>query len=152
MVEEYVNLGYHGKRANTPDFMVTINRDYDDSIPEVEVVQEEIGRVILNIVNNAFYAVHERAHQGEEGYTPMMTVGTRQQGNRVEIWVQDNGTGIPEEVREKIFEPFFTTKPAGAGTGLGLSLSHEIVTKGHSGTLSVESEEGTRFVVGLPLV
>ncbi|MEM8486464.1 MAG: ATP-binding protein [Bacteroidota bacterium] len=152
LVEEYVKLGYHGMRASTPSFKVNIRRAYDEQIGEVEVVQEEIGRVILNIVTNAFYAVHERAQTGEEGYEPQMTVGSRINGKNVAVWVQDNGSGIPEDVRAKIFDPFFTTKPSGAGTGLGLSLSHEIVVEGHGGDLTCESEEGqgATFTIMLP--
>ena len=153
LLEEYVNLAFHGKRASTPDFKVSIERNYDDAMEQVKIVPEDIGRVILNLVNNAFYAVHERAKSGGESYTPAMRVASRQDGKRIEIRVKDNGPGIPEEVCEKIFEPFFTTKPAGAGTGLGLSLSHEIVTKGHGGTLVVESREGegATFIFTLPV-
>nr|MBX2821268.1 HAMP domain-containing protein [Rhodothermaceae bacterium] len=152
LLEEYVNLAFHGKRASTPDFKVTIERNYDEAIEHIEIVPEDIGRVILNLVNNAFYAVHERANTGEESYTPTMSVVSRQAGKQIEVRVKDNGKGIPEEVCEKIFEPFFTTKPAGSGTGLGLSLSHEIVTKGHGGTLAVESREGegATFIITLP--
>lgn len=153
LLEEYVNLAYRGMRASTPDFRVTIHRSYDDSIAAIEIVPEEISRVFLNIVNNAFFAVHEQAGKVDGSYTPTVNVSTHHSIKHIEIRVQDNGAGVPEEVHEKIFEPFFTTKPAGKGTGLGLSLSHEIVTKGHGGTLSVESNpgKGATFVIGLPV-
>ena len=153
LLEEYVNLAYHGMRASTPEFNVTIECNYDEAVGEVEMVPEEVCRVFVNLINNAFYAVHERAQSSGDGYTPTVEVRTRRDGEHVEIRVRDNGTGIPETVRERIFEPFFTTKPTGEGTGLGLSLSYDIVTQGHGGTMTVESEEGegTTFVMTLPV-
>ncbi len=153
LVEEYVNLAFHGKRANVPDFNVTIERDYDEAVGEVEMAPQEIGRVFINLLNNAFDAVHERALSHNGQYAPTVTVSTRQGQGQVEICVADNGSGIAEEIQEKIFEPFFTTKPTGQGTGLGLSLSYDIVTQGHGGTLTVESDEGegAAFVVKLPV-
>ena len=152
LLDEYVTLAFHGMRANTPDFNVTLERAYDDAVGEVEMVPEEISRVFVNVMNNAFYAVHERALTSGDSYVPTVEVRTRRDGDRIEIRVRDNGTGISEAVREKIFEPFFTTKPTGEGTGLGLSISYDIVTQGHDGTLTVESEEGqgTTFVITLP--
>lgn len=151
-VEEYVSLSYHGMRAQVADFNVEIERDYDDSVGEVELVPQEIGRVLINLLNNAFYAVHERARGGEGPYAPKVTVHTRSLDGAVQVCVADNGPGMPEAVRARIFEPFFTTKPTGEGTGLGLSMSYDIVVRGHGGSLSVESEagEGTTFAVTLP--
>ena len=152
LVEEYVKLAYHGMRATTPSFNVTIETELDEAVGEVEMRPQEIGRVFINLLNNAFYAVHERAQSSDEGYAPAVAVVTRCNGEHVEIRVRDNGTGIPPSVRERIFEPFFTTKPTGSGTGLGLSLSYDIVTQGHGGMLAVESEEGegATFVITLP--
>ncbi len=152
--DEYVNLAYHGVRARQPDFNVTIDRDFDEAAGEVTVTPQEMGRVLLNLLNNAFYAVHEKRRAGDAAYEPRVCVGTRARDGHVEIRVQDNGPGIPAAVGARIFEPFFTTKPTGSGnTGLGLSLSYEIVTQGHGGTLSVESEEGrgATFIVTLPV-
>ncbi|MFK7849237.1 MAG: ATP-binding protein [Rhodothermales bacterium] len=153
LLDEYVNLAYHGMRVTTPDFQVTITRDYDDSVGEVDMVREEISRVFLNIINNAFYAVHEQAQTHEKPYAPAVTVTTCRLEKSVEIRIEDNGLGIPTEIQEKIFEPFFTTKPTGTGTGLGLSLSHDII-KGHGGTLLVESIEGqgATFILKLAAV
>jgi two-component system NtrC family sensor kinase len=154
LADEYLRLSYHGLRAKDSQF----NSDYelmaDENSPKIEVVPQEIGRVLLNLINNAFYAVNERAKQAETGYQPKVTVTTKTNDNQIEIRVQDNGTGIPESVKSKIFQPFFTTKPTGEGTGLGLSLAYDIVTKGHGGTLAVESAEGkgTTFIVKLPTI
>lgn len=156
LVGEYVDLAYHGKRASTPDFNVEIECDLGTEVGEVEAVPQELGRVILNLVGNAFDAVHEVASTGgstlREGYTPTVRITTRRTGDQVELRVADNGPGIDNDSREKIFEPFFTTKPTGSGTGLGLSLSYDIVTQGHGGSISVESSDGdgTTFLVILP--
>ena len=151
LVEEYVNLAYHGMRARHTDFNVTIERAYDEAVGKMDLVPQEMGRVLLNLLNNAFHAVYEKA-QNDDAYTPTVTVATQRGAHAVEIEVQDTGGGIPEAVREKIFEPFFTTKPTGQGTGLGLSISYDIVTQGHGGTLAVESTEGegAAFIVTLP--
>jgi signal transduction histidine kinase len=124
---------------------------FGPDLPLVSVIQQDIGRVLLNLINNAFYAVNEKAKQGSEGYQPIVRISTRKLENAIEICVQDNGNGIPEPIREKIFQPFFTTKPTGQGTGLGLSLAYDIVTKGHGGTLDVRTQEneGTEFVIRL---
>jgi signal transduction histidine kinase/ligand-binding sensor domain-containing protein len=153
LVDEYVDLAWHGKRAQASGFNAAVEKELSEAVGRVEVVPQEIGRVLLNLVGNAFDAVQERAGQVNGQYAPTVTVATRRVGDRVEIRVADNGPGIPEGVRAKVFEPFFTTKPAGSGTGLGLSLSYEIVTQGHGGTLTVESEkgEGAAFVVRLPV-
>ena len=155
-VEEYANLAYHGARANDKEFQVDLVREMDPAAGEVEVIPQELGRVLINLLSNAFYAVGQRRKLEGAGYDPAVTVGTRRltEGgvDWVEIRVADNGTGIPDELRQKVFEPFFTTKPTGEGTGLGLSLAYEIVTQGHSGAMAVESEEsvGTTFSIRLP--
>ena len=152
LVEEYVNLAYHGMRASTPEFNVTIEREYDEAVGAVEMMPLEVGRVFINLFKNAFDAVRERSASAQGSYAPTVTVATRRTDDHVEIQVADNGSGISEEIREKIFEPFFTTKPTGTGTGLGLSLSYDIITQGHGGTLTVESieGEGATFVITLP--
>jgi signal transduction histidine kinase len=155
LVDEALNLAYHGARAENPDFNVTLHRDFDPAIGSLEVYPQELTRVLLNLVTNGFYAVGERRHAAAEpGYAPTLSVATRALAERVEIRVRDNGTGIPEAVRAKIFDPFFTTKPAGEGTGLGLSLSHDIIVKQHGGSFDVETEPGgfTEFIVALPRV
>ncbi|WP_324674816.1 ATP-binding protein [Hymenobacter sp. GOD-10R] len=152
LADEYLRLAYHGLRAKDKTFNATLNTTFDEAVKEVGVLPQDLGRVLLNLFNNAFYAVQQRQKNGEPGYQPTVTVSTKQLPQKVEIRVRDNGTGIPEEVRQKIFQPFFTTKPTGEGTGLGLSLSYDIVTKGHGGTLAVESQEGkgTEFIISLP--
>lgn len=151
-VDEYVKLGYHGMRANDAGFNVTINTDYDPGLDTMEINPQDMSRVILNIVNNACYAVQERQNSGEEGYDPTLWIQTRKQDNGMELSIKDNGTGMPDAVREKVFNPFFTTKPTGSGTGLGLSMSYDIVVQGHKGRFEVESREGeyTRFILWLP--
>lgn len=152
MVEEYVNLAYHGKRAQRPDANATIERDLGDDVGELSIVGQDMGRVLVNLINNAFDAIFERADSGEAGYEPTIRIATKRKKDRVVIRVGDNGGGMPEEVKGRIFEPFFTTKPTGSGTGLGLSMSYDIVTQGHGGQLIVESEEGvgTTFEIQLP--
>jgi two-component system NtrC family sensor kinase len=152
IADEYLRLAYHGLRAKDKSFNATLQTDFAAILPLVQAVGPDIGRVLLNLFNNAFYAVQKRQQTGEPGYVPTVRVTTRRAGDDVEVRVRDNGLGIPEAVRQKIFQPFFTTKPSGEGTGLGLSLSHDIVVKGHGGTLSVESQEGefTEFSVRLP--
>ncbi len=152
LVSEQIELAYHSKRAQMTGFNVTIERDLGEDAGTVEVVPQEIGRVLLNLLGNAFDAVHAHTVKAGGAYAPMVTVSTRRVDGQVKIWVSDNGPGIPEAIREKIFEPFFTTKPTGSGTGLGLSLSYDIVTQGHGGTLTVESTEGegATFVIMLP--
>lgn len=149
LLDEYLNLAYHGMRARESDFNVTLERDFDDSIREIEGVRQDLGRVFLNLISNAFQALHDHRADIQD---PTVRVSTLNSGSLVEIRVSDNGPGIPEDVRDKIFEPFFTTKPTGMGTGLGLSISYDIVTKGHNGSLEVESKrgEGSTFVVKLP--
>jgi len=152
LVEEYLRLAYHGLRAKDKSFNAAFTAELDPDLPKVEVVPQDIGRVLLNLINNAFYAVSDRKRLGTQDYMPSVTVRTSRSGDQVKIEVSDNGSGIPEAIRDKIFQPFFTTKPAGEGTGLGLSLSYDIITKGHRGMLSVESRLGefTKFTILLP--
>ncbi len=153
LADEYLRLAYQGLRAKDKSFNATLNTTLAPGLPPVEAVGGDLGRVLLNLLSNAFYAVRQRQQTGEAGYVPTVTVSTRQCGEQVEIRVRDNGLGIPEAVRGKIFQPFFTTKPAGEGTGLGLSLSYDIVTKGHGGTLTLDSQVGkfTEFLISLPI-
>ncbi|MCA3246160.1 MAG: GAF domain-containing protein [Azospirillum sp.] len=152
LVEEALGLAYHGARADKPGFNVTLERDYDPATGEAELFTQEITRVLLNLIGNGFYAVAKRAATGVADYEPRLTVSTRARGDGVEIRVRDNGTGISAETRTKLFTPFFTTKPTGEGTGLGLSLSHDIVVQQHRGTIDVRSELGvfSEFAVVLP--
>jgi two-component system NtrC family sensor kinase len=153
LADEYLRLAYHGLRAKDKSFNATLQPDFDPALPLIEVISQDLGRVLLNLLNNAFYAVRQRQLRCEAGYAPTVGLRTRVVGAQVEIRVRDNGLGIPEAVLAKIFQPFFTTKPTGEGTGLGLSLSYDIITQGHSGTLAVTSEEGnfTEFVISLPI-
>ena len=152
LLEEYVNLAYHGMRASTPEFNVVIERDYDAAVGLVEMVPQEVGRVLINLFNNAFYAIHEKKQTADSAYVPTISVGTHRNADTVSIYIRDNGPGIDTALSKKIFEPFYTTKPTGEGTGLGLSLSYDIITQGHGGTLTVESVEGqgAAFIVTLP--
>jgi two-component system NtrC family sensor kinase len=152
LADEYLRLAYHGLRAKDQNFNCDYELVTDTNLPKIEVIPQDMGRVLLNLINNAFYAVNERAKQGNSDYQPKVTVSTSAKDNQIEIRVEDNGTGMSEATKAKIFQPFFTTKPTGEGTGLGLSLAYDIVTKGHGGTLKVESEEdqGAEFVVCLP--
>lgn len=154
LADEYLRLSYHGLRAKDKTFNADFKTDLDANLPKIEVIPQDFGRVLLNIVNNAFYAVQQIAKLGIEGYKPSVTITTKViplQG--LGVIITDNGGGMPESIKTKIFQPFFTTKPTGQGTGLGLSLSYDIITKGHAGTLEVESTEGegTTFIITLPL-
>ena len=152
LADEYLRLAYHGLRARDKTFNATLKTDFAALLPLVPAVPGDLGRVLLNLLTNAFYAVQKRQQAGATGYQPTVAVATCREGDEVEIRIRDNGTGIPEAARTKIFQPFFTTKPSGEGTGLGLSLAHDIVVQGHGGTLTVASQEGefTEFVVRLP--
>ncbi|MCY7351192.1 MAG: histidine kinase [Cytophagaceae bacterium] len=152
LADEYLRLAYHGLRAKDKDFNAELKTDFDPNLGMVEVVPQELGRVLLNLFNNAFYAVSENKKQQPDSYQPTVSVSTKRENGQVEIQVRDNGTGMPEAVKAKIFQPFFTAKPTGQGTGLGLSLSYDIVTKGHGGSLDVQSTEGagSEFVIRLP--
>jgi signal transduction histidine kinase len=154
LCDEYLRLSYHGLRAKDKSFNAEFETKFDTTLTPINVVPQDIGRVILNLINNAFYAVNERQKKEQDsGYKPLVTLTTSKQGDQVVIEVADNGTGMTEQVKEKIFQPFFTTKPTGEGTGLGLSLSYDIVTKGHGGTMEVETNEtvGTKLIVRLPV-
>ncbi|HEX6891370.1 MAG TPA: ATP-binding protein [Chryseolinea sp.] len=152
--EEYLRLAYHGLRAKDKSFNAKFEIHADSSVGKINVVPEDMGRVILNLINNAFYAVNERSKYSKSDYEPVVTVSTKKTGDGIFISVKDNGTGIPDAIKEKIFQPFFTTKPAGQGTGLGLSLAYDIITKGHGGDLQVESseKEGAMFTIKLPFI
>jgi signal transduction histidine kinase len=168
LADEYLRLAYHGLRAKDKDFNATIETHFDPTLPKMDIIPQDIGRVLLNLINNAFYAVKERSKNGENGYQPTVSVsservdspsgaglpasqqagGERGKGDFIQIAIKDNGSGIPEHIKDKIFQPFFTTKPTGQGTGLGLSLAYDIV-KAHGGELKVESTEnlGTTFTI-----
>ena len=152
IVDESLNLAYHGARAEKAGFDIALQRDLDPSAGAADVYPQEITRVLLNLISNGFYAATKRKVEAGDGFEPMLSAATKNLGDQVEIRIRDNGTGIPEEVREKIFNPFFTTKPAGEGTGLGLSMSHDIVVKQHGGSIDVETEPGlfTEFRIVLP--
>ncbi len=152
IIEESLNLAYHGARAEKPGFNVTLQRDLDPKAGMIDLYPQEITRVFLNLISNGFYAAAKRKEAGEEGFEPTLSASTKSLGNRVEIRIRDNGTGIPQEVKEKMFNPFFTTKPAGEGTGLGLSMSHDIIVKQHGGKIDVDTMPGafTEFVITLP--
>jgi len=147
LAEEFLKLSYHGLRAKDKSFNSDFKLELDPDLPKINVVAPDIGRVLLNLINNAFYAVNERG-KTEEGYKPLVSISTKKIGHKIEIKVTDNGKGIPEAIKDKIFQPFFTTKPTGSGTGLGLSLSYDIV-KAHGGEFKVESKEnmGSSFSI-----
>ncbi|MBS1529765.1 MAG: GHKL domain-containing protein, partial [Bacteroidetes bacterium] len=152
LADEYLRLAYHGLRAKDKDFNAELITHFDANLPKVEAVPQDIGRVLLNVINNAFYAVQQKAKTAGAGYKPEVELSTAQQNGSVIISVKDNGNGIPDAIKDKIMQPFFTTKPTGEGTGLGLSLSYDIVVKGHGGKINVESKEGegSEFTVMLP--
>jgi signal transduction histidine kinase len=168
LVDEYLRLAYHGLRAKDSSFNATMETHFDPDLPKIEVIPQDIGRVLLNLINNAFYAVNQRnnavetlhdnavetLHAMSLPYQPTVTITTRKLENAIEISVKDNGNGIPEAIKDKIFQPFFTTKPTGQGTGLGLSLAYDIVTKGHGGSLDLESTQGQgcTFTIILPII
>ena len=149
LVDESLNLAYHAARAEDQTFNVTLERDYDSEVGEVNVYGQEMSRVFLNLIGNGFY---RQRQDRDTGYRPVLVVRTRSMGDSVRVQIHDNGTGMAEEVRKKVFAPFFTTKPTGFGTGLGLSISYDIVTKQHRGRLEVSSRAGefTEFTVTLP--
>jgi len=150
LADEYLRLAYHGLRAKDKSFNAKMESHFDPDLPKLEVIPQDIGRVILNMITNAFYVVNERKKQDAAGYEPLVSVSTRKTGAKIEIKVKDNGKGMPKQVKEKIFQPFFTTKPTGQGTGLGLSLSYDII-KAHGGEIKVETKEevGTTFIIQL---
>jgi signal transduction histidine kinase len=152
IVEESLNLAYHGARAEKSGFNITLKRDLDPDAGMIDLYPQEITRVFLNLISNGFYAATKRKEAGEADFEPMLSASTKNLGSKVEIRIRDNGTGIPREVKEKMFNPFFTTKPAGEGTGLGLSMSHDIIVKQHGGKIDVDTKPGsfTEFIITLP--
>ncbi|MXV15474.1 sensor histidine kinase [Hufsiella ginkgonis] len=152
LADEYLRLSYHGLRAKDKSFNAVLQTDYDPEAGTIAAVPQELGRVVLNIINNSFYAVNEKRKQQLAGYEPTVSISTKNHGDEVVLRIRDNGIGIPQKVLDKIFQPFFTTKPTGEGTGLGLSLSYDIITKVHGGELEVDTKEGefTEFLITLP--
>ena len=153
LVEEALNLAFHGARARDKSFNITLERDLDAKLPPIELVPQDITRVLLNLFGNGFYAASKRREERTDpAFQPSLRVSTRDLGDQVEIRVRDNGVGMPPEVQSKLFTPFFTTKPTGEGTGLGLSISYDIVVQQHGGTITVDSRPGefTEFTVRLP--
>jgi signal transduction histidine kinase len=153
LIDEALNLAYHGGRAQDASFNITLERDFADKIAPIELVPQDITRVCLNLFSNGFYAATKRQREGgDPEFKPTLKVSTRGFGDAVEIRIRDNGTGIPPEYRDRLFQPFFTTKPTGEGTGLGLSISYDVVTQQHGGTITVDSRVGdfTEFTVRLP--
>ncbi|MBD0776299.1 nuclear transport factor 2 family protein [Maribacter sp. ANRC-HE7] len=153
LADEYLRLAYHGLRAKDKSFNAELVTDFDEHIEKVNMIPQDMGRVILNLITNAFYAVNEKKQQKPKVYKPAVTVSTKRVGDKIEIKVTDNGNGIPKHVIDKVFQPFFTTKPTGQGTGLGLSMSYDIIKKGHGGELKVDTQEGegTEFRIILPV-
>ena len=153
LADEYMRLSYHGLRAKDKSFNAELITNFDEKLPKVNVIPQDMGRVLLNLFNNAFYAVNQKAKITGNGYQPEVTVTTSSANGHIAICVKDNGVGIPDAIKEKILQPFFTTKPTGEGTGLGLSLSYDILVKGHNGILDINSKEGegSEFIVKLPL-
>src|ERR1700751_5296838 len=155
LIEEALNLAYHGARAQDQTFNITLERDFAHGIPPIELVPQDITRVCLNLFGNGFYAATKRQNEGSDpNFKPTLKVSTRDLGDAVEINIRDNGVGIPTEIKDKLFQPFFPTKPTGEGTGLGLSISYDIVTQQHGGTITIDSRVGefTEFTVRLPRV
>ncbi|HLX90585.1 MAG TPA: ATP-binding protein, partial [Puia sp.] len=152
VADECLRLSYHGLRAKDSSFNAILNTDFDANIGKMNIIPQDIGRVLLNLYNNAFYAVNEKSKEQIQGYEPAVSVSTKKIGDKIEIRVKDNGNGIPAKIIDKIFQPFFTTKPAGEGTGLGLSLSYDII-KAHGGEISVNTKEGgfTEFIIQMPI-
>ena len=153
LADEYLRLAYHGLRAKDKSFNATMKTDFDKTIGNINIIPQDIGRVILNLITNAFYAVDEKKKSEIENYEPTVSVSTKKVNEDVFVSVKDNGNGIPQHVIDKIFQPFFTTKPTGQGTGLGLSLAYDIV-KAHGGELKVETTqgEGSTFIIQLPVI
>ena len=151
LAEEYLRLAYHGLRAKDKNFNATLKTEFDSAVGNINIIPQDIGRVLLNLINNAFYAVNEKSKEIGKEYEPLVILRTHKLNDKIELSVSDNGNGIPQKVLDKIFQPFFTTKPTGQGTGLGLSLSYDIV-KAHGGELRVETKEGegSEFVIQLP--
>jgi signal transduction histidine kinase len=153
LCDEYLRLAYHGLRAKDKSFNAQLDTHFDASIGKINAVPQDLGRVLLNLFTNAFYSVMQKKKQQGAEFEPVVSVHTSKSSNKVEIQVRDNGNGIPQKILDKIYQPFFTTKPTGEGTGLGLSMSYDIITKGHNGELKVESKEneGATFIIQLPI-
>ncbi len=153
LADDFFKLAYHGLRAKDKNFNADVVTKLDKNLPPVNIVQQDIGRVLVNLFNNAFYAVNQKHKTAGADYKPEVSVTTSTENGQVVIKVKDNGTGIPDAIKEKIMQPFFTTKPTGEGTGLGLSLTYDMVVKGHGGKIEVNTKEGefTEFIVSLPL-
>jgi signal transduction histidine kinase len=153
LADEYLRLAYHGLRAKDKSFNADLITHFAEGLPAANMVPQDIGRVLLNLFNNGFYAVKEKQKTAGSDYKPAIEVTTSSKGKSIEIIVKDNGVGIPDEIKEKILQPFFTTKPTGEGTGLGLSLSYDIVVKAHSGKIDVKSkpDEGSEFRISIPI-
>jgi signal transduction histidine kinase len=151
LCDEYLRLSFHGMRAKDKSFNADFKTDFDNSIGKINIVPQDIGRVLLNLINNAFYATNEKKKVADSAYVPTVTIVTKKLNSTIEIIVKDNGNGIPQNIIDKIFQPFFTTKPTGSGTGLGLSLAYDII-KAHGGEINVESKEGegSGFIIQLP--
>jgi len=152
LLAEYVNLAYHGLRAQDSSFNVKIESSYDVTLGPVDVVPQDVSRVFLNIVNNGCYSANEKKKSGLNGFMPTIKVCTKNMGDRVQIRIRDNGNGVPRSILDRIFNPFFTTKPSGAGTGLGLSLSYDIIVHEHKGEIAVDTKEGeyAEFIISIP--
>ncbi len=146
LADEYLRLAYHGIRAKDNTFNARLETDFDSNLEKLSIVPQEIGRVMLNLFTNAFYAVSEKQKLKIEGYEPAVVVCTKKSNDKVRVEVRDNGIGIPENIAGKIFQPFFTTKPTGQGTGLGLSMAYDIITKGHNGEMGVTSNDSGETV------
>ncbi len=153
LADEYFKLSYHGLRAKNKSFNAEMVTHFEPGIQDVSVIAQDIGRVLLNLFNNAFYAVNQKKKTAGADYKPEVSVSTSAENGHLVIKVKDNGVGMPEQVKEKIMQPFFTTKPTGEGTGLGLSLSYDMVVKGHGGSINVNSieGEGSEFIISLPI-
>ncbi|MDR1343855.1 MAG: GHKL domain-containing protein [Tannerellaceae bacterium] len=153
LAHQYIWLSYHATRANHKNFNAGIHERYEEDLPLVNLIPQDISRVVLNVMNNACYAVYDKSQQVQEPYSPVIKVDIRTNGECVELLIEDNGTGIPAEIKDNLYTPFFTTKPVGEGTGLGLSISKSIIENKHNGAISVETKQGeyTRFTISLPL-
>lgn len=154
LTKEYVALSYHAMRANHKNFNVTFKEDYDETLPQVNVIPQDFSRAVLNIMNNACYAVFAKSRGATDcGYSPTISISLRRDGDNARLVIEDNGTGIPKDIRRHLFTPFFTTKPVGEGTGLGLSITKSIIEQKHRGKIEVESEPGqySRFIITIPL-
>ncbi len=152
LLAEYTNLAYHGLRAQDSSFNVKIETHFDEAVGKVNIVPQDLSRVFLNIINNACYSANDKKKLAPSGFAPTISVSSKNTGDKFEVRIRDNGSGIPQSVIDKIFNPFFTTKPAGAGTGLGLSMSYDIVTQEHKGEIRVDTKEGefAEFIITIP--